>query len=75
MANQDKQRQLDDLFSFAANEGETMEEFTARRKAEFDAYLESTGAELVDTGVVIPDLPELADDETFEAREELIALE
>jgi hypothetical protein len=40
IANQEKQARLDDLFSFAANEGETMEEFTARRKAEFDAYLE-----------------------------------
>jgi hypothetical protein len=42
-AEHEKQAAIDDLFSFASNEEETMEEFTARIKAEFDAHIEETG--------------------------------
>ena len=74
MADQDKQELLEDLFSFAAREGETFEDFRMRIKGEFDDFLEETDAELVDTGIEIPMIPGLADDDTEEARDELIQL-
>ena len=52
-----------------------MEEFTARMFAEFDAHLDEQNWELVSTEIVIPDVPELADDDTEEARDELVELE
>ena len=66
---------LDDLFSFTANDGETMDQFTDRMIAEFDAYLLESGRALEDTGVVIPDVPELADDDTEALRDTLVDLE
>jgi hypothetical protein len=71
MANQEKQDNLDDLFSFAANEGENMQQFTERMKAEFTKHLDATDWDLVDSMIVVPDVPELADDDTEEARDEL----
>ena len=74
-ANQDKTEKLRDLFTFASIESETMEEFEMRIKAEFDAYLEESGAELLPTGIEVPIVPDLADDDTEEARQELLDLE
>lgn len=74
-ANQDKTEKLRDLFTFASIESETMEEFEMRIKAEFDAYLEESGAELLPTGIEVPIVPNLADDDTEEARQELLELE
>lgn len=74
-ANQDKTEKLRDLFTFASIESETMEEFEMRIKAEFDAYLEESGAELLPTGIEVPIVPDLADDDTEEARQELLELE
>ena len=74
-ANQDKTEKLRDLFTFAAIESETMEEFEMRIKAEFDDFLEETGAELLPTGIEVPMVPDLADDDTEEARQELEDLE
>ena len=74
-ANQDKTEKLRDLFTFASIESETMEEFEMRLKAEFDAYLEESGAELLPTGIEVPIVPDLADDDTEEARQELLELE
>jgi hypothetical protein len=39
-------------------EGETMEEFTERMFAEFDAHLDETNWELLDTGIEIPSVSE-----------------
>jgi hypothetical protein len=73
MANQDKKKQLDDLFSFAAADGETMEEFTARLMEEFDEHLDNTDWELVDSGIVIPTIPEDSDDaDLIAARDALV---
>ena len=74
-ANQDKTEKLRDLFTFASIESETMEEFEMRIKAEFDAYLDESGAELLPTGIEVPIVPDLADDDTEEARQELLELE
>lgn len=74
-ANQDKTEKLRDLFTFASIESETMEEFEMRIKAEFDAYLEESGTELLPTGNEVPIVPDLADDDTEEARQELLELE
>ena len=74
MADQDKQEKLEDLYSFAAQEGESFDDFKDRIIGEFDRYLEETGAELSPTGIEIPDIPDLADDDTEEARQELIEL-
>ena len=74
MADQDKQEKLEDLYSFAAQEGESFDDFKDRIIAEFDRYLEETGAELLPTGIEIPDIPDLADEDTEEARQELIEL-
>ena len=74
MADQDKQEKLEDLYSFAALEGESFDDFKDRIIAEFDRYLEETGAELLPTGIEIPDIPDLADEDTEEARQELIEL-
>ena len=46
-----------------------------RIKAEFDNYLEESGAELLPTGIEVPMVPDLADDDTEEARQELEDLE
>ena len=43
--------------------------------AEFQAYIAETGMELMPTGIVIPDVPELAHDDTEEARDELVKLD
>ena len=74
-ANQDKTEKLRDLYTFAAIESETLEEFEMRIKAEFDNYLEESGAELLPTGIEVPMVPDLADDDTEEARQELEDLE
>ena len=74
-ANQDKTEKLRDLFTFASLESETMEEFEMRIKAEFDNYLDESGAELLPTGIEVPMVPDLADDDTEEARQELLELE
>ena len=71
MANQEKQDNLDDLFTFAGREGEDMQQFTDRMKAEFTMHLEETGRDLVDSMITVPEVPELADDDTEEARDEL----
>ena len=75
MANQAKQSNLNDLFSFAAKEGEDQEAFEKRMNDEFRAHLDETNWELIDTGIVIPDVPELAHDDTEEARDELVKLD
>lgn len=46
-----------------------------RIKDEFDLFLADSGTELVDTGIEIPIIPDLADDDTEEARDELVELE
>ena len=68
MADQDKQEKLEDLYSFAAQEGESFDDFKDRIIGEFDRYLEETGAELLPTGIEIPEIPDLADEDTEEAR-------
>jgi hypothetical protein len=42
--------------------------------AAFEAHLDALAWELIDSGIVIPDVPELADDDTEEARDELQVL-
>ena len=71
----EKQEQLDDLHSFTAREGESMTDFTDRMFAEFDAHLDASEWELEETGFTIPDVPELADDETEELRDQLVDAE
>ena len=71
----EKQEQLDDLWSFTALDGESMSDFTDRMFAEFDAHLDSSEWELEETGFTIPDVPELADDETEALRDELVDAE
>jgi len=71
----EKQAQLDDLHSFTANNGESMTDFTDRMFAEFDAHLDTTEWELEETSFTIPDVPELADDETEEIRDLLVEAE
>lgn len=74
-AMQAKQDNLNDLFTFGADEGEEKDAFEQRIHDEFVAHLDETGWDLIETGIVIPEVPELADDDTEEARDELIALD
>ena len=71
MANQQKQDALDDLFTFAAREGEDMMAFSDRLKAEFQQHLDDTDWDLVDSMINVPEVPDLAHDDTEEARDEL----
>jgi hypothetical protein len=57
-AAQQKQIELDDLFTFAGLDGESMDQFTDRMFAEFDAHLDQTNWELLDAGIEIPDVSE-----------------
>ena len=72
----EKKKNLDDLHSFQAMNGETMEDFTARMYAEFDADLDAGNFFLEDTPFTaqIPDVPDLAQDETEELRDEALKL-
>jgi hypothetical protein len=71
----EKQAQLDDLHSFTALDGESMSDFTDRMFAEFDAHLDTSEWELEETSFTIPDVPELADDETEALRDQLVEAE
>jgi hypothetical protein len=72
----EKKKNLDDLHSFQAMNGETMEDFTARMYAEFDAELDAGNFFLEDTPFTaqIPDVPDLAQDETEDLRDEALEL-
>ena len=63
------------MFSFAAKEGENKEYFAKRSEDEFKQAMEDNDLEMVPTGIIIPEVPEMADDDTEEARDELLQLD